>query len=345
MAQSVPAVPSFVERRPYKSRSAVRPTPVEWVRHSALFALTIVTTTFAGTLLIAPSAQGFSVAEPASALGYLKYIPLLYLSEIVGVIHQIAIQPSILNSGLAFSASLLAILTAHESGHYVACRLYDVDATLPFFIPAPPMVLAGTFGAFIKIKSPIPTRRALFDIGVAGPIAGFVVAVPVLLLGMLTAQQVASGGVSDGGTIIYFHDSLLAHLAAKLVGANLATSVAPNPYYFASWIGLLVTSLNLMPVGQLDGGHAVYAVFGFRAHWWISRIAFVSMIALAISGWVWHGSPSGFVYALLLAIVLRMPHPQPVNEYQRLDRGRLLVALGVLAIFVLTFLPFPISVQ
>jgi membrane-associated protease RseP (regulator of RpoE activity) len=344
MSQSVQAVPSFLERRPYRARDAMRPTVREWIRHFGLFAATILTTTFAGTLLVSPSAPGFHVAEPASILGYIAYIPLIYLSEISGVISQISSHPAILGQGLAFSASLLAILTAHESGHYIACRLYNVDATLPFFIPAPPLILAGTFGAFIKIKSPIPTRRALFDIGVAGPIAGFIVAIPVLFLGMLKSTVAVTNGIADGTSVIYFHDTLLAHFVSRIVGVDLSTST-PNPFYFASWIGLLVTSLNLMPVGQLDGGHAVYAAFGLTSHRWISRIAFVSMIALAVTGWFWHGSPSGFVYALLLAVVLRMPHPQPLDEHTGLDRNRQLIALGTLLIFVLTFLPFPISVK
>ena len=344
MSQSIQAVPSFVERRPYRARDLVRPTMREWIRHLVLFGLTILTTTFAGTLLLTQSAPGFHVAEPHSILSYVAYIPLLYLSQVFGVISQVFNHPADLGQGVAFSISLLSILTAHESGHYIACRLYNVDATLPFFIPAPPLILAGTFGAFIKIKSPIPTRRALFDIGVSGPIAGFIVAIPVLLLGMLKSTTLATSGIADGTSAIYFHDSILAHLAARLTGVNLSVS-SPNPYYYASWIGLLVTSLNLMPVGQLDGGHAVYAVFGLRTHWWISRIAFVSMIALAVIGWFGHGSPSGFVYALLLAVVLRMPHPQPVNERSGLDRTRLLIAFGTLLIFVSSFLPFPISVR
>jgi membrane-associated protease RseP (regulator of RpoE activity) len=345
MSQSVQAVPSYIERRPYRVGTAARPTAKEWLRHSLLFALTVVTTTFAGTLLTSESMPGFRINEPTSLAGYLAYIPQLYLSEVVGVLRQIMVEPALLGHGLIFSVSLLAILTAHESGHYVACRLYGVEATLPFFIPAPPLVLAGTFGAFIKIKSPIPSRAALFDIGVAGPIAGYIVAIPVLFLGLLTSHTVATGGISDGGSVIYFHDSLLVQGAAKIVGVNLAASIAPNPYYFASWIGLLVTSLNLMPVGQLDGGHAVYAVFGLRAHRWIGRLAFVSMVVLAVTGWFWHGSPSGFVYALLLAVVLRMPHPHPENENAPLDRNRLLVAVFTLLIFVSTFLPFPISVN
>ncbi len=241
-----------------------------------------------------------------------------------------------------FSGALLSILAAHEAGHYVACRRYGVDATLPFFIPAPPLFLAGTFGAFIKIKSPIPTRRALFDIGVAGPLAGFIVALPVAFIGILTAQPAPPLAVAPGETAIIFGDPLLMRLLARAVGSDLQIQL--NPFYFAAWIGLLVTSLNLMPVGQLDGGHATYALFGKRLHAWLGRAAFVVMTTLAVLGWFWYGSPSGFLYAVLLAVILRIRHPQVLDEGEPLDRPRVIVAAVTLAVFVLSFLPFPIKI-
>jgi membrane-associated protease RseP (regulator of RpoE activity) len=240
-----------------------------------------------------------------------------------------------------FSGALLAILTAHESGHYIACRRYGVEATLPFFIPAPPLFLAGTFGAFIKIRSPIPTRRALFDIGVAGPLAGFIVALPIAALGILTAQHTTIELVPGDGQLIIFGDPLLLQLMARALGSDL--NIQLNPFFFAAWIGLLVTSLNLMPVGQLDGGHATFALFGKRLHAWLGRIAFISMTVLAILGWVWYSSPSGFLYAVLLAVILRVRHPQVMDESEPLDRPRRLVAILTLLVFILSFLPFPIK--
>jgi membrane-associated protease RseP (regulator of RpoE activity) len=344
MSESVQAVPSFIERRPYRRRYAERPTTREWVRHSALFLITILSTTFAGLMLVSQSDSVFQPASPHTFFGYLTYIPLVYASEVIGILQQAFSHPTRLAQGVAFSASLLAILTAHESGHYIACRRYGVDATLPFFIPAPPLIMAGTFGAFIKIKSPIPSRRALFDIGVAGPLAGFVVAVPILFLGLVSSHPAAQGGGAPGEIVVMLNDSLLSQFAARLVGVSLS-AVSPNPFYYASWIGLLVTTLNLMPVGQLDGGHAIYAVFGQFIHRWTGRIVFVIMLGLAFAGWFWHGSPSGFVYSLLLAIVLRMPHPEPENDFSPLDRNRRVVALVTLLIFVLCFLPFPITIR
>jgi membrane-associated protease RseP (regulator of RpoE activity) len=142
--------------------------------------------------------------------------------------------------------------------------------------------------------------------------------------------------------VITFNDPLLLRLVARLLNVQLA-HIEGNAFYFAAWIGLLVTSLNLMPVGQLDGGHATYAVFGVRLHKWLGRVAFVTVSALAILGWRWHGSPSGFLYAVLLGVMLRVRHPQPEDETP-LDRSRLIVAALTLAIFVLSFLLFPITI-
>src|SRR4030095_3959445 len=184
------------------------------------------------------------------------------------------------------------ILFAHEMGHYLACRQYGVDATLPFFIPAPPMFLAGTFGAFIKIRSPIPSRRALFDIGLAGPLAGFVIALPVSVIGLLVM-----GPPLPQASGIFFNDPLLFRLLARGLGVKLDPNSPINPYYMAAWIGLLVTSLNLMPVGQLDGGHGTFALFGKHAHKMIGRVAFIAIAILAALGFWLYRSPSGFLFA------------------------------------------------
>jgi membrane-associated protease RseP (regulator of RpoE activity) len=272
-----------------------------------------------------------------SLLDYVLYIPTLYLKLVGGYIYLAVIQPSLLLQGVAFSVSLLSILTAHEFGHYIACRRYNVNATLPLFIPSPPMVGPGTFGAFIKIKSPIPSRRALFDIGVAGPLAGFVIVIPVAIAGLLTAQPAPP----ITGDVMYFNDPLLMRLAARMLGVSL-DNIQPNPFYFAAWFGLIVTSLNLLPVGQLDGGHAIYAVFGVRLHKWLGRVAFIVMTTLALLGWFLYSSPSGFLFVVLLAIMLRMRHPQP-QDMEPLGRTRLIVALITLLVFALSFWPFPVT--
>jgi membrane-associated protease RseP (regulator of RpoE activity) len=235
---------------------------------------------------------------------------------------------------------------AHEAGHYVACRRYGVDATLPFFIPVPPPFIAGTLGAFIKIRSPIPSRRALFDIGVAGPLAGFLVLIPVACAALLTSKPAPPlPPASEGVIALFLNDPLLLRLLAVPLGVRDLPGIAPNPFYLAAWIGLLVTSLNLLPVGQLDGGHAVYAVFGRRAHRYAGRLAFLSMLALAPLGWLWHGVPSGFLYVVLLFVILRLPHPQPLDEREALGTPRLCVALLTLLVFVLSFVPFPLTIK
>jgi membrane-associated protease RseP (regulator of RpoE activity) len=307
--------------------------------HAGLFLITTVTTTVAGLVVAAPPVD---VPPPplSTVIDYLLFVPQYYLSSVIALLGFTLRHPKVLADGLIFSASLLAILTAHEMGHYVACRRYGVAATLPFFIPAPPLFLAGTFGAFIKIKSPIPSRRALFDIGLGGPLAGFVVAVPIALVGVWSMQPPVQGG----GYGIVFNDPVLFRLLGRLVGNPIDPYAPINPYYMAAWIGLLVTSLNLMPVGQLDGGHGTFAMFGQRAHKVIGRVAFAVLAVLAVLGFVWYGSPSGFLYTVLLAIMLRFGHPPP-EEMEPLGAIRTGIAVVTLIVFALCFWPFPITIS
>jgi membrane-associated protease RseP (regulator of RpoE activity) len=340
---SAEAIPPFVDSPVTgERRRAARPTAREWRKHALLLALTVVTTTFAGVMLMSESVSEPLMPRPQGLLDYVLYIPEFYLKAVAAYVGHALANPWVLAQGAMFSGALLSILAAHEAGHYVACRRYGVDATLPFFIPAPPLFLAGTFGAFIKIKSPIPSRRALFDIGVAGPLAGFLVALPVAAIGILTAQPEPSLALAPGEKAIIFGDPLLMQLLARAFGSGLQIQL--NPFYFAAWIGLLVTSLNLMPVGQLDGGHATYALFGKRLHAWFGGVAFVLMTTLAVLGWFWYSSPSGFLYAVLLAVIMRIRHPQVLDETEPLGGRRMVVAAVTLAVFVLSFLPFPIKI-
>jgi membrane-associated protease RseP (regulator of RpoE activity) len=313
-------------------------TAREWRIHGALFLLTVVTTTLAGMLLVVPELPPF-VPPVSGPLGYLLFVPLAFLHTIVEVIRYGLREPGLVAQGVTFSASLLAILFSHEMGHYLACRYYKVDATLPYFIPAPPILLAGTFGAFIKIRSPIPSRRALFDIGLAGPLAGFVVALPLSVVGVLTIGP----PVPLPEHVMFFNDPVLFRLIAWVLGAPLDPNAPTNPYYMAAWIGLLVTSLNLMPVGQLDGGHGTFALFGPRAHHLIARVAFVATAAFAILGFVLHNSPSGFLYTILLAVMMRVPHPAPA-VMEPLGTKRIVIAILTLLVFILCFWPFPITI-
>ena len=310
-----------------------------WRLHGGLLILTIITTTLAGMIHAAPPEITFPEPPLANLLDYLLYVPRTYFYSIFALVQYGLVHPKLIAEGATFSASLLAILFSHEMGHYFACRYYKVDATYPYFIPAPPVFIAGTFGAFIKIRSAIPSRRALFDIGLAGPLAGFVVAIPVSIIGVLTIGP----SLPAQTNAMYLNDPLLFRLIAKLGGIPLDRNSVANSYYMAAWIGLLVTSLNLMPVGQLDGGHGTFALFGGRAHRVIGRVAFATMSILALLGFWLHGSPSGFVYAVLLGVVLRLPHPQP-QLMEPLGTKRIAIAILTLIVFVLCFWPFPITI-
>jgi membrane-associated protease RseP (regulator of RpoE activity) len=242
-------------------------------------------------------------------------------------------------NGLLFTFTLLMILGAHELGHYFACRHYGIRATLPFFLPAPPVIsLFGTFGAVIKIKEPITTRRALFDIGIAGPLAGFAFAIPASIIGLLMAEPVSPSGLSG----MQFHDPLLFILISKVFGVS--QWINWNPVYWASWGALLVTALNLFPVGQLDGGHVLYAVFGRRIHKWVSLFVCISIATLSVLSYKFYNSPMWFLWALVLIFLFKVGHP-PVAEEESLGKGRIILAVVALAVFLLCFMPFPITIS
>jgi len=309
--------------------------------HAALFLVTAGTTTLCGIMMAGPDiGHGPETGGGAGLIGILLMIPRYYISAIWGLLSYSFAHPYFLGQGLIFSGSLLAILTAHESGHYLFCRYYGVDATLPFFIPQPPLLIPGTFGAFIKMKSPVPSRRALFDIGLAGPLAGFILIVPIAFAGVLTAHHmnIPPGEVPE----LTFNDPLLFRLIARMFRINLDNSVV-NSFYLAAWVGSLVTALNLMPVGQLDGGHGTFALFGQRAHWWIGRVAFGLMLITTIFGWLWFRSPVMFLYVVLLAVMLRVRHPQP-EQMEPLGLARTIIGVITLIVFALCFLPFPITI-
>ncbi len=332
----------------FDRREAMRPSAWTWTKHLALFLAAFITVTIAGTLQPFGSIEIFpNVQDPqnwAEGFNLILSLPALYFHLIFDTTVRLLTDFKLLKDGLSFSVSLLAILTAHEAGHYVACRLYGVDATLPYFIPMPPLLSpAGTLGAFIKIVSPLPSRRAVFDIGVAGPIAGFVVLAPVLIYGLLTMVQVSPAQVEAANGGLHFADPLLTQILAKIIGVNPSLGYL-NPFLSAAWIGMLVTSLNLIPSGQLDGGHAVYSIFGERVHFWTGRIAFGAMALFSVLGWFLYSSPSGLLFTILLAVMMRVRHPEPIINAP-LNLPRKVVAVLTLLIFILCFVPFPIQVK
>lgn len=232
--------------------------------------------------------------------------------------------------GIPFSFTLLMILGAHEFGHYFMSRRHEIDVSLPYFIPAPSFI--GTFGAFIKMKSPIMDRRILLDVGVAGPLAGLFVAVPVLLLGLYFSEirvETVETGVTLGTSLFFSFLSWMVHgfLPDEV---NLIL----HPVAFSGWIGLLVTCLNLLPVGQLDGGHVAYAVLGSRQRL-VAKGVIAVLLVLGIFGWV------GWLIWAAILIFMGINHPPVIYDWIPLDKRRKNIGWVSLAIFVLTFTPAP----
>lgn len=327
------------------SRRAMRPTYRTWLKHFAFLLVTFFTSTIAGALYPFGLVNWFENTEAAAEnIGWFETIAALpgwYFS----IIYEVFSKSENLTYGLKFSVSALFILIAHEAGHYIACRIYKVDATLPYFIPMPPLLgPAGTLGAFIKILSPMPSRKAVFDIGVAGPLAGFAALIPIALLGVYTAEIIKPEDlVNYTASDLTFSEPLLMKFFALMLGKNL-TYMLQNPFYYAAWLGFIVTGLNLLPSGQLDGGHAVFAVFGEKIHLWTTRIAFVVMASFSAIGLYFYGSPSGILFTIILAIMLKVGHPQPY-DLTPLDVKRKIVAFITLIVFILSFMPFPIQIN
>ena len=325
----------------------MRPTAWAWAKHAALLVAAFFTASIAGILPPFGFVPMFQIVpDPQTSTDVFVFIlafPALYFDAVVETVRLFLTDFKTFSYGAKFAASLLSILTAHEAGHYVACRLYRIDATLPYFIPMPPLLSpAGTLGAFIKIVSPLPSRRATFDVGVAGPIAGFVALVPILIAGLLTMKHAAPQAVADAQGL-YFADPLLTQLLAKILNIDL-TLAEFNPFLAAAWVGMLVTSLNLMPSGQLDGGHAVYAIFGDAVHRWTGVITFAAMATISVLGVVLYSSPSSLLFVVLLGVMLKIRHPEPLDNTP-LNAPRIVVAVLTLVIFILCFVPFPVQVR
>jgi membrane-associated protease RseP (regulator of RpoE activity) len=228
----------------------------------------------------------------------------------------------------------MAILLSHELSHYFASKKHHTKATLPYFIPAPSLI--GTFGAFIKMKSPIVTRKALIDIGAAGPFAGFLLSVIAVIVGLRYSSVVH---VADSESILSLGDSLLFSLLSRLVmGVPPAShEILLHPVAFAGWIGLFVTSLNLIPIGQLDGGHIAYAFLGER-HKFISVILVGTLLLLGFLSW------EGWAFWGAVMIVLGLKHPPVIYWEVPLDRTRKVMGMFALIMFILTFIPSPFRI-
>jgi membrane-associated protease RseP (regulator of RpoE activity) len=291
----LPWSPEYVPTTQPKARQADRP-----LLHLLLLAATLVTTTMAGTRIAG--------LEPTSLRA--------------------------LAAGLPFSITLLAILLTHESGHYLMCRRHGIVASLPYVLPAPFFPL-GTFGAVIRVRSRFPDRRALFDMGAAGPWAGFVVALVAMVIGLRLST--VGGPVPEGPTIL-LGDSLLTSFLARIVLHAEPDTVMLHPVAFAAWAGMLVTSLNLLPAGQLDGGHVLYAARGRRQ-------TLLPAVLLAVL--IWLGatrSPFWLVWSGVATAMLFMGHPRTIDDRLPLGAARQLGAVASLILFLVTFVPEPIRI-
>ncbi|MCC7033270.1 MAG: site-2 protease family protein [Acidobacteria bacterium] len=246
-------------------------------------------------------------------------------------------RPAFYLNGLWYSLTVLGILGCHEMGHYVACLRYGVDATRPYFLPAP--LLTGTLGAFIRIRSRIPSKAALFDIGIAGPIAGFVVAVPALFAGLALSEVVELP--ADQTELVSLGEPLLFRFAAWLIFGDVPDgySINMHPMAFASWFGLLATALNLFPVAQLDGGHISYAVMGRRSIWVTLAMVLVAVGLASFSpSWI-----AWTVMILLMLVIVGPRHPPTLDDRTPLDAARLGLSLVALVMLIVCFTPVPIE--
>ena len=303
-ADWLPAQPAWQPRPKFQDRI--------WL-HGLLFVLTIVTTTYVGA--------GF------------------YAGFVMGVTNQLPRMPwSALAGGLWYSGTALTILTCHELGHYLACRYYNIDASRPFFIPAP--ISLGTMGAFIRIRERIRLKREFFDIGIAGPIAGFLVTVPALFIGLSMSTIVKMPDPAQGMVVIY-GDSLLLKLASRMVFGSIAAGydINAHPMVFGAWFGMLATALNLLPFCKLDGCHVSYCVLGRKSSY-VSIATEIATAALSLLAYSW------IVWTVLLLLMMRLlgrDHPPVEDEGAPLDRARLVLAAFALVILVLCFMPVPIS--
>ncbi|MGQ9630987.1 MAG: site-2 protease family protein [bacterium] len=293
----------------FKMKSATRIQNRPYI-HLLLLIVTFATTTWAGYY------QSVSLVE----MGFMKNIWV---------------------GAFSFSLGLMLILGSHEMGHKLMATRNGVDATYPYFIPMPPFIFPlGTMGAVIRIKSPTPDRNSAIELGVSGPLAGVIVSIPVLLIGLRLSYPVDTSTLAKGGAFITFGEPLLYKLVEGLFRIPRGHDLLIHPLGFAGWVGLFVTSLNLIPVGQLDGGHIARAILGGRYYRWAS-FAVIGILA-ALGAFYWYG---WFVWAAIGTFMTIAGHPGSLNELKPIERRSWALAGVALLILVLCIMPKPISIQ
>ncbi len=289
--------------------------PRRYWLHILLLLLTLASTTIIGARLV----ENFRTDRPP-----------VYLAEDLAAYKELLSNPGSWWNGLAYSLPLLAILLAHEMGHFAACARYGLDASLPYFMPFPSII--GTLGAFIRIRSPIYSRRVLFDVGIAGPLAGFVLILPAALIGIALSKVVP--GIAARGDLAFGTPPLFSIFERLVFPGTSPSDLSLHPIARAAWVGVFATALNLLPIGQLDGGHILYAFFGER-HRLLSRIFTLALVPLGLLYWPW----------LFWAVVLfffGLRHPM-IYDMTEPDRRRKILGLVALAIFLLCFMLAPIE--
>jgi membrane-associated protease RseP (regulator of RpoE activity) len=246
----------------------------------------------------------------------------------------------LLDGFIYFSLPLLSILGIHEMGHYLASKRHHVDASLPFFIPLPPPFILGTLGAFISTREPIPNRKALLDIGVAGPLCGFCVALPVAFLGLFFMQtHPISIPVEPGTGIVFFYPLVLQFLDAFF---TIPSDAILHPTAFAGWVGFFITALNLLPIGQLDGGHVSRALFKEKSRY-VTWVTVLSIMALGMYVLLFTGFGGWLFFLIFILFLVGTRHPAPLNELSELDTNRKIIGVVALLVFILCFAPIPLA--
>ena len=255
-------------------------------------------------------------------------LPKLNLLLFIG-----AIYTTYLTNGPWYSVSIMTILLSHELGHFFMCRKYNVSATLPFFLPMP-IGPFGTFGAVIKMRGQMPSKKALFDIGAAGPIAGLVFAIPIIIIGLYCSEVIPT----HSAHYLSLGEPILFTVFTKAVFGNIPAGydIFLHPVAFAGWAGLFVTALNLLPIGQLDGGHIMYALLGEKSKivFRIGVIAFCLIAVLVYRGWI--------LFAILL-LLFGFRHPAPMDPVSDIGKRRRLIGIGMFILFLISFTPIPLK--
>lgn len=292
----------------------------EWLIAGVLFFLTLISATLAGAFA---NVWGLGPGR---------------------IFRIIAHNPEVILQGLSFSIPLISILLAHELGHYFTCKYYAMHCTPPFFIPVP-IPITGTMGAFIRIKSAFINRRSLFDIGISGPLAGFAFIMPFLCIGIRMSHLMPKGTFPPGD--ISFGEPLIFRIAgALLLGYSPDSHILiAHPIAMAAWVGLLATSLNLLPIWQLDGGHIAYAILGRSRQRSISMAGIAMLLVLSL--WDWR-TPSYLLFALMLLIFgwrVRFYHPRTLYDDDAVGKGRVMLGWIALLILVVSFIPVPVSIE